>query len=687
MLRHAALALALCAGAAEAQLSPAPTLAADTLFPVPGAPFTLTLSGPAGGSGLFLAALAPGEAPLGAKGTLFLDAASFFPFFSGTLPAGGSLSLPLALPPMPGLTDVFFYVQGAVKLAGKTGLSNALPFRIAEAPPAGARHPLAVAATPDGTRAFVVHEEDGSLSVIDAVHDVKLLDLPVGEEPGDVAVDPEGRHVFVVNAGSPFLSVLDAASSSVVAQLPVPLGCQLVAFDFAAATPRLYVTNLRDDVVLVFEETAPGHFTALPPLELEGSGPVALAVLPGGRLMLGDRGTHELEVLDPALPAGSQTVARTPLGAVPHDVLVSGTIALVPTFDWSATTPRNRLLKISLTTFQKAGTALNDVGTDYVDLAPAGPWLAVVAAGSGTLVIATASTQALAQHLDLAPGAGPGPGGKMPNANPQRAVLVAPGKLYVVDYFRETLRPVLLGAAPPFALGPEIALSHSGQPLVPLQDLSQEDDGEWWFRSVQFLKGTPLAPNNLTCATCHPGGGSDGLNHNRQVPAMFRLGETAPYGWAGVQPSLIDQVHAVFGAHSQTGGPMEPGSDLDVQAYLVAHEPPRSPFLVNGAPSAQALAGKALFEGAAHCADCHAGPVFIPLPPTPLTFAGGIGTGLVPINVPSLRGAWSTPPYLHDGSRPTLMDVLTDNPGDQHGLTSTLTSQQRAELVEYLRTL
>jgi len=33
------------------------------------------------------------------------------------------------------------------------------------------------------------------------------------------------------------------------------------------------------------------------------------------------------------------------------------------------------------------------------------------------------------------------------------------------------------------------------------------------------------------------------------------------------------------------------------------------------------------------------------------------------------------------------MDVLTSNPGDQHGITSGLTAQQRADLVEYLRTL
>jgi len=55
--------------------------------------------------------------------------------------------------------------------------------------------------------------------------------------------------------------------------------------------------------------------------------------------------------------------------------------------------------------------------------------------------------------------------------------------------------------------------------------------------------------------------------------------------------------------------------------------------------------------------------------------------------VPTLLGVWASAPYLHDGSRSTLMDVLTDNPGDQHGVTSGLSAQQRADLVAFLQSL
>jgi cytochrome c peroxidase len=47
-----------------------------------------------------------------------------------------------------------------------------------------------------------------------------------------------------------------------------------------------------------------------------------------------------------------------------------------------------------------------------------------------------------------------------------------------------------------------------------------------------------------------------------------------------------------------------------------------------------------------------------------------------------------TPPYLHDGSAPTLRDVLTThNPKNLHGSTTQLTPEQIADLLAYLQSL
>ena len=57
-------------------------------------------------------------------------------------------------------------------------------------------------------------------------------------------------------------------------------------------------------------------------------------------------------------------------------------------------------------------------------------------------------------------------------------------------------------------------------------------------------------------------------------------------------------------------------------------------------------------------------------------------------DTPTLLGIYRTAPYLHHGKAATLADVLTKlNSGDRHGKTSQLTSQQIADLIEFLKAL
>jgi hypothetical protein len=61
---------------------------------------------------------------------------------------------------------------------------------------------------------------------------------------------------------------------------------------------------------------------------------------------------------------------------------------------------------------------------------------------------------------------------------------------------------------------------------------------------------------------------------------------------------------------------------------------------------------------------------------------------LLGIDTPTLLGVWETAPYLHDGSAPTLRDVLTTaNPRDEHGFVSSLASEEVDQLVAYLQQL
>ena len=56
------------------------------------------------------------------------------------------------------------------------------------------------------------------------------------------------------------------------------------------------------------------------------------------------------------------------------------------------------------------------------------------------------------------------------------------------------------------------------------------------------------------------------------------------------------------------------------------------------------------------------------------------------IDAPTLLGVWETAPYLHDGSSPSLLHVLTTaNPAGAHGAVASLSTTEQQQLVSYLQ--
>ena len=678
---------------AAAQLTPALELEIDEAFPALGSTISFTVTGPPGAFFGVQGGALPAELALGAPGTLYLKPGLLVDLGTGALDAGGQGALVATVPVNPTLDDKLFHFQAGAFSAGEFGFSNSVTVRFGTAPVSGVRNPESVAITPDGLFAMVAHQEDGSVSLIDVaapalVRDVAVGPRPVGKGlPVSVEIDPDGRHAFVANPWTSELAVLDAASASMVARLAVPRATRDVAFDFTGAD-IVYATNERDSVILAWVEAAAGVFVPVTPIDLQGSGAGPLAVAGDGRLVIGHRTSLELEIVDPTLPAGSTTLLRAPLGRVPYDVEVVGSEAWIATFNIAVPGDgRNELLRVNMDTGAILGSHFHDHGTDYLDLEIEGSRVALVGAGSGSVVLGDATTFAFQGISDLAP--------FQPLATPQDGVFVPnggdPDELLVVNYFRDSVSVVDVTGAGPFPVTTEIPLHPSGVPQVPLAFLTQEDDGDWWFRSVQFYNGTPQVPNPVSCATCHPfGAGSDALTHPaKQAMPLFDAGATGPYGSSGFNPSLLAAIQGTFGAHGKVGGSLPFEADVDILAYLQnAAPPPPSPYLEpGGSLSPAAQAGKVVFEGTAGCAICHEAPLFIPGAGSPKTIVGGVGTGLSPANVPSLRGAWSTAPYFHNHSATTLLDVLLQNPGDQHGTTSALTPDQQSDLVEYVRSL
>jgi mono/diheme cytochrome c family protein len=132
---------------------------------------------------------------------------------------------------------------------------------------------------------------------------------------------------------------------------------------------------------------------------------------------------------------------------------------------------------------------------------------------------------------------------------------------------------------------------------------------------------------------------------------------------------------------------------LDYQLSLRAPKPPQGSF-----DRQAANRGRQLFRNEAGCASCHQGPRFTdvlsgPTPTVPFLHdpaevgtdgAYALRTATGKYRTTPLRGLQQHPPYFHDGSAQTLLDVV--NHYDQHfGLN--LTPAQKADLVEFLKIL
>ncbi len=129
-----------------------------------------------------------------------------------------------------------------------------------------------------------------------------------------------------------------------------------------------------------------------------------------------------------------------------------------------------------------------------------------------------------------------------------------------------------------------------------------------------------------------------------------------------------------------------------LQAYQLSLASPAAP--AGSFDAAAAARGKQVFEGAARCSTCHAGPASTDAnerlhppadsmaePEQPSYAARGATRQY---RTTPLRGLWQHAPYFHDGSAATL-DAVVQKYNDR--LSLGLTPQQAADLVQYLKSL
>jgi len=257
--------------------------------------------------------------------------------------------------------------------------------------------------------------------------------------------------------------------------------------------------------------------------------------------------------------------------------------------------------------------------------------------------------------------------------------------------------------------------------------------------------------NTVSCATCHDPADywadttlvSQGVAHRlgkRNSPTILNAAYSVPQFWDGravhlekqavgpvanplemdlPMPKLLAKINAipgyrvqfeaVFGAEATEENVAR--AIASFERTIVNGNSPYDAYLRGNrkAMGQAALRGMRLFSGKARCIDCHSGPYFSDSSYHNLGIGykkgrySDLGRYDVTKNpkdkgafkTPTLRNVAKTPPYMHDGSVRTLMDVIniydrggTPNPHlDSKIRRLRLTSSEKADMVAFLKAL
>jgi YVTN family beta-propeller protein len=117
------------------------------------------------------------------------------------------------------------------------------------------RDPMALAASPTLNEVYVVNSgaagANGSISVIDAEHNVVVATIPLHRQPVSIDLDAAGSLAYVANSGSNSVSVIDLKARREIAQLGA--GEEPAAARLAPDGKTLVVANRRADSVTVID--------------------------------------------------------------------------------------------------------------------------------------------------------------------------------------------------------------------------------------------------------------------------------------------------------------------------------------------------------------------------------------------------------------------------------------------------
>ena len=568
----------------------------------------------------------------------------------------------------------------------------AVGINIDSAPFVGPQSSSAVAITPDGRLIVAVNPDSDSVSVVDAESSAVLAEISVGDDPRTLAITPDGSHALVTNHGDRTVSAIDLSSFEEVSLWPVgdkPYG--VVTDGVNAYVTEFGTGKLRS--IELSSGTTVGEIDA-------GAFPSGIALdLDGGRLLVTHLFDGDITIVETSSFTSQLTISTGPDNNVSQSISVSpdGTRAYVPqtrsnvsnlalSFDSTVFPVVNVVNLVEPALISKERITLDTADEPVslplaVAITPESDRIFVLNAGSDAVSVINLETNRGVAHLAV----GSNPRGIVISPDGSRAYVnnVLDGTLSVIDTAGlSVIETIVLTDIP---LDPEILL------------------GKQIFNSA----ADPVLSTDgwISCASCHFDGGSDQRtwlgfpDGPRNTPALFGVGETLPIHWSGDLNELADVELTIRNIQAGTGlvegdgfdslGPNHAGKSVDLDALAAYMDSLKKLPTPHETDPAVFDSGALLFHTQG-CAQCH----------VPGTFVDGelhdVGTGDPALeknshgrgtsfDTPSLRGLWLTAPYFHDGTAPTLRDVL--RMGEAHNVADGMSDAEIDDLVSYLLAL
>jgi YVTN family beta-propeller protein len=554
--------------------------------------------------------------------------------------------------------------------------------------PVGIR-PERVLVAQDGT-VFVSNRGSRSISRLSPSGAQVEATLPVGAEPVGLALSPDGRRLMVANSLSGSLSVLDAQTLAPVEELSI--GGQPWAVALLADDGQAYVTDFLAGRVRVVdlkrrEVTREIDLTQRPGVECRFGGPARVPAQAADVVVSpdGERAYVAHVQSRTGQDGWQQSMALAVAPAL--STLQTDRHALLADSDFGG---RSDFPAPILATNLDDSCAAVGAG-DRMD-APS----SLVVDGSGRWIYVADHNSNAVAVLDA----------RRVGDDRYRVP-----ELGMYDVVRVGARPTGLAVSGDLkfayvhnALDYTVSvLENRDGRLVEVDTISFADSpfspeitrGRKLFYSAVDPRVTQPELGGVSCSSCHPDGRTDGLNwvfpgadaerfvtrlSARNTQALWGVVNTAPYHWDGMLEDL--PAFSSLMVSRMGGRGLSLAEVQDLSAYLEIIPAPDNPNLERLA-QAELAEGAALF--AARCQSCHAGATLTDGKSHEVSL---LDATTLPLNTPSLRGVFATPPYLHDGSAATLREVFSGlrpslRAHDQRGLSFT---QQRA-LEAYLQTL